>query len=153
MSTTLYKDMTPKDKLALEHSLCDLAKANDFDKVMALLEKHKSPDLLMARPNGRDAVCQQAMWHNNTEAIERLKAFDGNAFYLSWVVPLDEKTAAEKILSTPTPREATWPAKKEAAERIIKTIKSTIVDTANKDHVTKETMVCFFCSKWMVKDK
>ena len=86
------------------------------------------------------------MWHNNIDAINKLKALDPIAFYNAWAVPLDLKIQAEKTLAEgwPTPRDPKWVDKKQEAKDILSKTKETVIDTLNEEHVTNATIDAFF---------
>ena len=142
-----YMIMTVEQRLSVQHQICDYAKANDFDKVIEMLEmnnddKNAVAEIITARPGGRTSIGQQAMWHNNIDAINKLKALDPIAFYNAWAVPLDLKIQAEKTLAEgwPTPRDPKWVDKKQEAKDILSKTKETVVDTVNEEHVTNATI-------------
>ena len=105
-----YMIMTEEQRLSVQHKICDYAKANDFDKVIELLERNKDDknavaEIITARPGGRMSIGQQAMWHNNIDAINKIKALDPIAFTKAWAVPLDLKIQAQMTLAEPTPHD------------------------------------------------
>ena len=147
-----YKTMTEKQQLRFQHDICNRAKANDFEKVLEILSTNKDAvaELITARPGGRMTIGQQAMWHNNIDAIVNIKALDPDAFYNAWHGPLDAKIAAQETLANPKPREAEWLDKQKAA---LAASCETIVETANESHVTKATILAFLTNSSLLADQ
>ena len=152
MATLKYNEMTAEQQLALQHTICDHAKANEFNTVEEMLKFHNAPDLVKAQPAGRDSIGQQAMWHNNIEAINMLRAYDGLAFFTAWSAPIEEKNAAIETLAKPIVRDPNWLVKKAAAEETLARVKKTINDTAGEKHVKKETILAFFGKRELALD-
>jgi hypothetical protein len=138
LSCKAYNDMDETEKLAIQHKICDFAKDNDFKMVEKLLNLYEAPELLTARPNGRHFLGQQAMFHNNIDAIEMLQEYDRVAFYKAWADPLNAKSKAELALKT-----SLSASDKKQAETIIASTPTTINDTMNEKHVAKETIIAF----------
>ena len=101
-------------------------------------------EIITARPGGGTSIGQQAMWHNNIDAINKIKALDPIAFTKAWAVPLDLKIQAQMTLAEPTPHDPKWVDKEQEANDILSKTKETVVDTVNEEHVTKATILAFF---------